>query len=200
MGRIQNTATNFVFKSISIQNVLNTLDIFHGLTNGFTQAAVLLPIFNIENSSYILLTKRSDKTKYHKGEIALPGGVKEANDSTSLDTALRETQEELGIEPSAVKILGELNAVTTSTGFLISSFVGEISCPCPLTISHQEIAEIIELPISSLVHSDDISASLASSRPAFYYGSHYIWGATARILKEFSLVLKQSCKMEMNTW
>jgi len=201
MDRIQNTVTNFEFRPTSIRNVLHNLELPSRLTNAFTEAAVLLPVFNIENNPHILLTKRSDKTTYHKGEIALPGGTKEPSDSTSLETALRETQEELGIQPSTVEILGQLNTVTTKTGFLINSFVGEIRGRCPLTINYHEVADTIELPISLLAHWADTSESLESNQPGFHYGPHYIWGATFRILKEFSLIIKQSCKMEMtNSW
>ncbi len=201
MDRIQNTVTNFEFKPINVRNILNSLEMSIKPKNTFIQASVVLPVFNVKNSPYLLLIKRSDKTKLHKDEIALPGGTKESGDSTPLETALRETQEELGIEPSAIKILGQLNTVTTRTGFLIDSFVGEIRYPCPLIINYDEVAEIIELPLSVLADWDHTTESLESGGPSFYYGSHYIWGATARILREFSSVIKQSYKMETtNSW
>lgn len=201
MDRIQNTVTNFEFKPINVRNILNNLEMSIKPKNTFIQASVVLPVFNVKNSPYLLLIKRSDKTKLHKNEIALPGGTKESGDSTPLETALRETQEELGIEPSAIKILGQLNTVTTRTGFLIDSFIGEIRYPCPLIINHDEVAEIIELPLSMLADWDHTTESLESGEPSFYHNSHYIWGATARILREFSSVIKQSYKVETtNSW
>ena len=189
MDRIQNTVTNFKFKPVNVRNALNSLNLSVKPKNTFIQAAVFLPVFNVENSPYLLLIKRSDKTKVHKGEIALPGGTKESRDSTPLETALRETQEELGIEPSSVEILGQLNTVTTKTGFLIDSFVGEIRYPCPLTVNHDEVAEIIELPIGVLTDWNYATDTLDSGGPSLHYGPHYIWGATARILREFASVI-----------
>lgn len=201
MDRIQNTVTNFEFKPLNVRNVLNSLEVFIKPQNTFIQASVVLPVFNVKTSPYLLLIKRSGKTKLHKDEIALPGGKKESGDSTPLETALRETKEELGIEPSAVTILGQLTTVTTRTGFLIDSFVGEIRYPCPLIVNHDEVAEIIELPLGVLADWDYTTESLDSGGPSFYYGSHYVWGATARILREFSSVIKQSYKVEtINSW
>ena len=189
MDRIQNTVTNFKFKPINVRNVLNSLEVSVKPKNTFIQAAVFLPVFNVKTSPYLLLIKRSDKTKLHKGEIALPGGTKESRDNTTLETALRETQEELGIEPSSVEILGQLNTVTTKTGFLIDSFVGEIRYPCPIIVNHDEVAEIIELPLGVLANWNHAMETLDSGEPSFHYGSHYIWGATARILREFASVI-----------
>ena len=75
MDRIQNTVTNFEFKPINVRNILNNLEMSIKPKNTFIQASVVLPVFNVKNSPYLLLIKRSDKTKLHKNEIALPATI-----------------------------------------------------------------------------------------------------------------------------
>ena len=162
-----------------------------------TNAAVLLPIFSTQQESYVLLIKRSHSTKHHHGEIGLPGGTKEPIDSNTLETALRETEEELGIKPSVVDILGPLSSVATKTSFIIHPFVAEIPYPHNLTINHHEVARVIKLPINLLMQHDWLSTYRIGNQFSYYYGSHLIWGATARILKEFSSVIEQSYQKEI---
>lgn len=163
----------------------------------FRNAAVLLPIFSTQEESYALLIERSLSTKHHQGEIGLPGGTEEPTDSNSLETALRETEEELGIKRSVVHVLGRLSSVPTKTGFTIHPFVAEIPYPHNLVINHQEVAQVIKLPISLIVQQDWSRTNKIDNQVSYYYGNHLIWGATACILKEFSSIIEQSYYKEL---
>ena len=156
-----------------------------------TPAAVLLVLYLKDGQYCILLHKRSEQVEYHKGEISFPGGTQDQEDRDSLDTALRETEEEMGILREDVSILGELDEVATHTGFLIRVYVGTIDYPYPFRPSNLEIAEVLEVPIAVLqdpanlrVESRWDQGQLTTSY-AYAYDRHLIFGATARILQQF---------------
>jgi len=161
-------------------------------------AAVLLPIYNNGKEYYLLFTKRTDKVLKHKGEIAFPGGVAEEWDISLADTALRECNEEIGLKADEVEILGELDDMaTTTSGYVISPFVGIIPYPYQFLINSDEIEEIIEIPISSLLdnsslHFDDIIyKNQVIPSCSYHYRGRIIWGATAKILNQFLNIYKQ---------
>ena len=156
-----------------------------------TPAAVLLTLYSKDGEYCILLHKRSEQVEYHKGEISFPGGTQDKEDRYPLDTALRETEEEMGILREDVTILGELDEVATNSGFLIRVYVGTIDYPYPFKPSNLEIAEVLEVPIAVL---QDPANRRAESRwdhgqlttsYAYAYKDHLIFGATARILQQF---------------
>lgn len=162
------------------------------VANGEIPAAVLIPIFYKEGQYHILFTKRTDRVKTHKGEMCFPGGAYEPEDITLLNTALRETNEEIGVPPRDVEILGELeNNTPASSGFVISSFVGFIPYPHALKLEEQEIEEIIEVPIPFLLEPSNLREEMWERNgrkfPVQFYSYHdrVIWGATGRILKIF---------------
>lgn len=155
-------------------------------------AAVLLPIYERDDEYYILFTKRTEKVEHHKGQISFPGGVCHEGDRDLRDTALRETFEEIGVRPEDVEILGELDKMGTATSnFLITPFVGIIPYPYEFTISRDEIEELVEVPISALLDEKNYHEELGVYQGIPYLGSFFdykgkmIWGATARILKQF---------------
>jgi 8-oxo-dGTP pyrophosphatase MutT (NUDIX family) len=157
-----------------------------------TPAAVLLPLLLKDDELHILFTKRTQTVKAHKGQVSFPGGVRDPDDESLLTTALREAQEEIGLGPEDVEILGPLDPITTvTTGFLVYTFVGLIPYPYPFQLNGREVAEIIVVPFDFLA--DDAHWSwrsyLAHDQPfqAYFvtYGNYRIWGATARILKIF---------------
>lgn len=160
--------------------------------SGEVLAAVLIPIFYKEGEYHLLFTKRTDLVKIHKGEICFPGGHFEPEDVTLLNTALRETNEEIGIPREDIEVLGGLeNSTTASSGFIISSFVGLIPYPHPLKLEEQEIEEALEVPVSFLLNPSNLREEMwdRSGRkfPVQFYNYHerIIWGATGRILKIF---------------
>jgi 8-oxo-dGTP pyrophosphatase MutT (NUDIX family) len=157
----------------------------------FSHAAVLVPLFKKGEDCHLLFTKRSDQVKYHKGEISFPGGVVDEEDLELISTALREVDEEIGLKKSDVQILGILDDIVTITEFIVTPIVGLFPYPYPFKVSEVEIAELIEVPLSSLLREKSFSEKeiIRGGQKeivyAYQYEKHIIWGATARILKQF---------------
>ena len=157
----------------------------------FPHAAVLVPLFKKDGDCHLLFTKRSDQVKHHKGEISFPGGAFDSEDGDLKTTALREAFEEIGLEKKDVHILGMLDDIVTTSEFIVTPFVGLIPYPYPFRVSSIEIAELIEAPLSSLedpLCSGDreiMKDGLKRISFTYQYGTYLIWGATARILKQF---------------
>lgn len=154
------------------------------------RAAVLIPIFQKGREYHILVTKRTEQVPHHKGQISFPGGSQNPGEDL-LTTALREAQEEIGLQEKDVIILGELDDMFTFTSdFLISPFVGFIPYPYPFNINFKEIAEIIEIPWSELTNAQNWRQEITKKDSHFlplyffYYQDYLIWGATARILRQ----------------
>lgn len=163
------------------------------------RAAVLIPLFKKDGEYHILFTKRTEKVEHHKGQVSFPGGRQDKKDPNLLATALREAEEEMGIVPKDVKILGELDDFcTASTDFCISPFVALIPYPYPFQVNPHEIAEVIEAPLSALRQESQMRQEIflrdGEPFPVYFYEyqSYTIWGATARILKEFLDLLPSS--------
>jgi len=154
-------------------------------------AAVLIPLFKKGQGCHIVFTKRSDNVRYHKGEISFPGGVFDEGDLELQRTALREAFEEVGLRENDVQIIGILDDIITVTQFIVTPFVGLFPYPYSFKLSPIEIAELIEVPLSSLLGDDRFSEReiIRGTRKevvfAYQYENHIIWGATARILKQF---------------
>lgn len=154
-------------------------------------SAVLLLLYEKEGTPYILLTKRTNHVPEHKGQISLPGGSCEEQDSSLVATALREAFEEVGIPCREVDILGLLDdSITISSNFVITPVVGFLPYPPEIVINPGEVDEVIEVPVSFFQDAvEEQGASYNSgaspSYPEFLYGDYLIWGATAKILEEF---------------
>ena len=157
----------------------------------FFHAAVLVPLFQKGEDCHLLFTKRSDQVKYHKGEISFPGGVVDEEDLELVNTALREAHEEIGLEKRDVEIVGILDDIVTVTQFIVTPVVGLFPYPYPFRVSEVEIAELIEVPLTSLLDENSFSereifrGGQNEIVYAYQYEKHVIWGATARILKQF---------------
>jgi 8-oxo-dGTP pyrophosphatase MutT (NUDIX family) len=157
----------------------------------FSHAAVLVPLFQKDGDCHLLFTKRSEQVKYHKGEISFPGGVVDEEDRELINTALREAHEEIGLKESDVQVIGVLDDIVTVTQFIVTPIVGLFHYPYPFKVSEVEIAELIEVPLTFLLR-DDCCSEREVVRgtgkevvSAYQYENHVIWGATARILKQF---------------
>jgi len=157
----------------------------------FHRAAVLVPLFEKEGACHLLFTKRSDRVKHHKGEVSFPGGMFDEEDGDLKRTALREASEEVGLKEDQVQILGVLDDIVTISEFIVTPFVGVFPYPFPFKLSPIEIAELIEVPLASLLDPDCFGEKeifqIGQKRmvQAYQYKHHSIWGATARILKQF---------------
>jgi len=157
----------------------------------FARAAVLVPLFKKGGDCHIIFTKRTDTVRYHKGEISFPGGVYDEGDLELKRTALREAFEEIGLKENDVQIIGVLDDIVTITQFIVTPFIGLLPYPYPFKLSSIEIAELIEVPMAALLDEDCFSEREIIRGTgkevvyAYQYENHIIWGATARILKQF---------------
>ena len=157
-----------------------------------TPAAVLLLLYEQEGEPHILLTRRTDYVEHHKGETSFPGGAFDPEDGDLLATALRETEEEIGVRPEDVEVLGRLDDIVTITDFLVSPFVGVLPSPnYPFMLNAHEVAELVEVPLRHLMDERNLEWAVRQLRDrpvpilTYRYDDHRIWGATARILKGF---------------
>ena len=155
-------------------------------------AAVLLPIYWKQEGYYLLFTKRTQKVKEHKGQISFPGGAYQEGDGTLVNTALRECGEEIGLMAEEVEVLGELDdTISRTSNFIISPFVALIPWPYHFRMDKGEVEELIEVPISVLLNKgcqhqeSEIIDGKAVTSYFYHYQGRVIWGATARILKQF---------------
>lgn len=159
---------------------------------GLTEAAVLVPLLCKGAEYHILFTRRSNQVAHHKGQVSFPGGARSEGDYSLLDTALRESWEEIGLEVGDVEILGELDdAPTVSSGFVISPFVAFIPYPYEFKVSHEEIDEIFDVPVSALLYEAKVRQEARAVLDdvvtvySYEYGGRVIWGATAGIVRQF---------------
>ena len=165
-------------------------------------AAVLVALYAKDGDYCVLLNKRSEEVEHHKGEISFPGGAKDPKDKDFLDTALRETEEEMGINRNDVTILGELDEVVTRSNFHVKVFVGSMVYPYSFKPSAVEIAEVLEVPIKSLNDSSTwrietrMEDGLPVSTRSYAYKDHLVFGVTARILQQFLEVLADGLEKE----
>ena len=154
---------------------------------GGTDAAVLLPLYGYPERPGLVFTERRADLRRHAGEISFPGGRRDHPDEVLTTTALREAQEEIGLDPGAVELAGALPPVGTFvTGYKVHPFVGLIAEGLPLEPNPGEVAAIL------LFGLDELRAGYAMRRlvrrgipirtPSYVVGDHLIWGATARIL------------------
>lgn len=154
-------------------------------------AAVLVPLYRDDDGDlHIVLVRRTDGG-VHGGQIALPGGKRDPEDDSFVDTALREANEEIGLDPDSVEILVRLpEVVTLTTRFRILPFLARIPAGLTFTPEPREIAEVFDVRIAELAHPDARGESIEHfpSWPEprriefFHLGPHRLWGATFRIL------------------
>jgi 8-oxo-dGTP pyrophosphatase MutT (NUDIX family) len=156
---------------------------------GRTDAAVLVPLYLRDGELHGVFTKRRDDLRRHPGEISFPGGRYDEGERDLIATALREAEEEIGLEPSAVEILGALQPTPTiATGYAVYPFVGMIEAGRRWTLSTNEVAEVIELSLPELLSGYGRRRLVRRGVPirtdTYCVGDHLIWGATARILSD----------------
>ena len=165
--------------------------------SNFLEASVLIPVLTFKKNLEILLTKRSTNLKNHSGQIAFPGGKKEKFDSSPIETALRETEEEVGLSQHLVEIVASLPTHKTATGFKIRPYIGIISQPFEETLRCGEVDEVFTVPFDHILNEKNFSIQTRKwngSQRKYYavpYGPYYVWGATARILLNLSKALSR---------
>ena len=161
-----------------------------------TQAAVLILLYLVDNEIYFFLTKRTDELKHHKGQISLPGGTQEGNEKL-IDTALRETQEEIGINKTSISIIGTITPLFVPvTGFMIYPFIGYSLNKLDPKPDPVEVATIFSVNISDLLNKENRTTEQRNIRgydvqvPYFKLNDYQVWGATSMILSEFRDLIK----------
>lgn len=152
-------------------------------------AAVLAPIVTRADGWTILFTERSQETPAHPGQISFPGGRVQANDSSPLETALRETEEEIGLPRALIELLGAWDRYETGTGYSITPIVGLVRPEFHLTLDPREVAGVFEAPLSFLfnpANHERREGEWRGLKRAYYampYQDRFIWGATAGMIR-----------------
>ena len=155
---------------------------------GLTPAAVLVPVIERVEGLTVLFTERAAHLHDHAGQVSFPGGRREKSDASAVFTALRETQEEIGLDPARVEVLGRLPEYRTGTGFSVTPVVGLVRPPFALHPDGFEVAEVFETPLAFLLdpaNHQRRSMEVGGVMRQYYampYEGHFIWGATAGML------------------
>ncbi|MBX2824943.1 MAG: CoA pyrophosphatase [Gammaproteobacteria bacterium] len=170
-------------------------------------AAVLLPLIWSEDQWQLLFIRRTEnRNDRHSGQVAFPGGAKDPQDNSSIATALRETEEEIGVQSGDIKVLGELEIYTTSSLYQVTPVVAHMNWPVPVTPAPDEVARVFSIPLDWLQNQDNFeirSRELQSvepgddrvyRHPVIYfdrYDGELLWGASARMTLNFIRALDQ---------
>jgi 8-oxo-dGTP pyrophosphatase MutT (NUDIX family) len=167
-----------------------------GRGNELTPAAVLIPLIMYENELKILLTQRTAHLHDHPGQISFPGGRSDPQDSSAIDTALREAEEEIGLPASRVEVLGSLPHYLTITGYQVTPVVSLVDAGHVYEPDEFEVADIFEVPMEYLMnphHHEQRMWQSPQGYRRFYampYENKFIWGATAGMLRNLYHFLK----------
>jgi len=166
------------------------------------RAAVLVPIVFRGGVPNFILTTRTMTVAHHKGQISFPGGVAQPSDQSSVDTALREANEEIGLDPRYVQVVGLLDDLATVTHFVVTPVVAFVSPEAAFTIEPKEVDHMFEAPINELSNPDNyelVSAEYSGRQVSYHQytiDGHVIWGATAKIINRFLKAYAQAAEKE----
>jgi 8-oxo-dGTP pyrophosphatase MutT (NUDIX family) len=157
-------------------------------------AAVLIPLVWYADEWHLLFTRRTDTVESHKGQVSFPGGACDEGETTPEETALREAEEEIGIHPGTVKVLGRLSNLITITYFRVTPVIGVVQWPAVFRVGEHEVARIFTIPLAWLANPANRwefempgrTRSLIAYHP---YDGELLWGATARMTVDFLKVL-----------
>ncbi len=161
-----------------------------------TKAAVLIPLVLKEEGLSVLLTQRTNHLRDHAGQISFPGGRMDPKDQSPNDTALRESQEEIGLDPKRVEIIGHMPQYLTVSGYSVTPVVGLVQAQAEYVLDEFEVADVFEVPLSFLLDPANHQVRLWQSEQGgrrFYsmpYENRFIWGATAGMLRNLYHLLK----------
>ena len=153
-----------------------------------TPAAVLVPLVEHPEGLSVLLTQRTSHLKDHAGQISFPGGRAEPDDQHPIATALRETEEEIGIGTEHIDVAGCLDNYETGTGYIVIPVVGFVRPGFTLTLDEFEVAEVFEVPLAFMLAPENrqtLERDVGERKRRYYayqYGERFIWGATAGML------------------
>ena len=159
------------------------------------RAAVLIPIWKEYESLFFLLTLRTKKVQTHKGQISFPGGMRDSIEEPLVQTALRETQEEIGISDNQIRILGQFDEYLSTTKLIVTPFVGRIEPPLVIQKNPEEVEEVLKIPVSLFQKPEllrtEIRQRLNQSVTIYHYDFKGldVWGLTAQIIRDFLKVI-----------
>ena len=168
----------------------------------FHPASVLIPIVrNLQTDAWeLLLTKRASHLKHHAGEISFPGGRFEQSDQDLQTTALRETHEEIGIQPNQIKLIGKLPRQKTISQYQVTPFVGVVESDYQIKLDKNEVEEAFLVPLNFVLNSSNqqkVERKINNQSLSYWvikYNEYNIWGATAKMLVNFSHLVNASLK------
>ncbi len=172
----------------------------HGASRDYRQAAVLIPIVRptLSQASSIIFTVRTESLRSHAGQVSFPGGTVDAGDRDPIHTALRESEEEIGLTADSVEILGQLGEILLPSGFCVTPVVGLVQPGVVFRPSPREVANIFQVPISLVLNPTQFQRKLINwqdiERHVFelQFEEYRIWGATATILHHLGTELQGS--------
>jgi 8-oxo-dGTP pyrophosphatase MutT (NUDIX family) len=157
--------------------------------DGLRDAAVLIPVVDRKGGATVILTKRTEKLRSHSGQVAFPGGRIDPSDNSPEDAALRETEEEIGLDRGFVEVVGRLPDYVSGSGFRVAPILGIVRPGFLLTLNEDEVDDVFEVPLAFVMdaanHSKESREWQGRTRH-FYempYDDHYIWGLTAGIIR-----------------
>jgi len=162
----------------------------------YTRSAVLVPIVQKEHGLHLLFTKRSETVEHHKGQISFPGGAADPSDGSPSDTALRESFEEIGLPPTAVRIIGTMDDLQTPSRFVVTPIVGVVEHLPSLRLNREEVAQVFFVPLEiffddSLRHSEFRERNGVTVEVFSYdVWDEPVWGATAFFVKQLVGLLR----------
>jgi 8-oxo-dGTP pyrophosphatase MutT (NUDIX family) len=185
------TEQDIIHKLSKVEEKIESLDEHR------TKAAVLIPLFLKNKSWNVIFTRRSQTVQDHKGQVSFPGGAFEWLDKDLEATALRETEEEIGISSERIRILGRMNPFPSISNYLITPVVGLLEYPYKIKISVEEVDKVFSIPLNWLADKrnyeerDYLRPNNSIEKVLFYkeYEGELVWGITARILSRFINVL-----------
>ncbi len=164
-------------------------------TGALAEAAVLVPVFSRGGEPHVLMTRRRADLRLHPGQISFPGGRIDPADADAQAAALREAEEEIGLSPADVEVLGRLGeALVVTSGYRLTPWVGVVPYPYPYVAHPDEVAGLVELSVADLLtpgsHRVDFREAFGMMHEVhtFDVGGNLVWGATARILHELLTV------------
>jgi 8-oxo-dGTP pyrophosphatase MutT (NUDIX family) len=157
-------------------------------------AAVLVPLVFFQNEWHVLYTRRTDRVESHKGQVSFPGGACDEGETTPEETALREADEEIGINPADVKVIGKLSRMVTISKFRVTPVVGVVPFPYAFKTSGAEVARVFTIPLLWLANRNNYwEFSMPGSERTLIayhpYDGELLWGATARMTINFLMLL-----------
>jgi 8-oxo-dGTP pyrophosphatase MutT (NUDIX family) len=181
------------------QSATSTDGYAQGNAGGSRNAAVLVPLLRQEGEWHLLYTRRTERVESHKGQVSFPGGACDEGETTPEQTALREAQEEIGLDPGGVRLLGRLNPMLTISSFNITPVVGVIPWPTVFCPEPAEVERVFTMPLTWLAERSNrwefnLPGRIQNVIVYHPYDGEILWGATARMTVDFLEILSPKTK------